>query len=248
MRIKLIILSVVVFVSLCFMPAWGMEIVRQKGVVTYIYFPVVDGAGDFVTGEGGNFTETWDGWADGSVPDGFTACDNAATEIGATGWYYLKLEADDEMANDYVAIDIASSTPGTITVRFLIRTIVGDLLNLATSDDGGTINVTGGAVDTVTTTTDVTNLGGTAAATQINNQVVDVISTDTYAEIDAGAPSATPTLAYMMTSLYEYLLRNKLLTTATLITLYKDDGTTPIFKATVSDNGTTFTREEFVTP
>lgn len=389
MKVKLIILSIVFMLGLCLTPAIGMEIVRQKNVATIIYFPIVDGAGATVVAAAGLDSE-YDYWTDGAAADGFADLAAEATDINAAGWYSLAL-SQAEMNHDYIAIKVYSSTAGSIDARLLIRTIVGDPLNLATTDDGGTINVTSGAIDDVTvsaidnniitaasinadaiteakiadsaiaaehiapaaidnatfaadigstvyadniialavrkvldelnldhlmkvavndrdalaevvddtvlaniltktdgdtsdfdhatmsieaimedrtlaaadyvvvgdtiatvttvgTCSDVTNLGGTAAATQINNQVKDVIITDTYAEIAAGAPSATPTFAYMMTAVYEYMFRNKMTVTTSLITLYKDDGTTAVFKATVADDGTTFTRSEFVAP
>lgn len=257
MKKKLIFLGVLLLSVLWLTPAMALEIVRQKNAATIIYFPINDGAGARVVSAAGLDSEL-DTWSDGGAPDGFTDADNEATEsdAAASGWYYLSL-TQAEMNYDYISVRVYSSTAGTVTQNILIRTIVGDPLNVATTDDGSTINVTAGAIDTVTTTTtattattctDVTNLGGTAAATQINNQVKDVIVTDTYAEIGAGAPSATPTLAYMLTSLYEYLMRNKVEVTATSIKLYKDDGTTEVFHATMADDGTTFTRSEFVAP
>jgi len=115
-----------------------------------------------------------------------------------------------------------------------------------------TANDNGADINTLVTGVNVASIDnidfGATMKTSINTEVKDVIATDTYAEIGAGAPSATPTFIYMMTAVYEYLLRNKLLVTSSLVTLYKDDGTTPVFKATLADDGTTFTRSEFVAP
>lgn len=142
--------------------AYALEMVRQKNVASYVVFPLVDADGDPVTGATSPDSEI-DAYADGAAPDGFADCTNEATEIGATGNYYLSL-TNTELNQDYLIIQIKSGTAKTQVV--LIRTIVGDPLNIATTDDGGTINVTGGAVDTVTTTgtaTAVTTVNGIAS-------------------------------------------------------------------------------------
>lgn len=122
-----------------------MELVRQKNVATIIVFPIVDADGDLVTGAAGLDSEI-DSWADGSAPDGFADCANEATEIGTTGQYYLSL-SQSEMNADYIIIQVKTSTSGAKTQTILIRTMVGDPLNAATTDDGGTINVASGVVE-----------------------------------------------------------------------------------------------------
>ena len=122
-----------------------MELVRQKNVATIIVFPIVDADGDLVTGASGLDSEI-DTWADGSAPDGFADCTNEATEIGSTGMYYLSL-TQSEMNADYIIIQVKTSTSGAKTQVILIRTMVGDPLNLATTDDGGAINVASGVVE-----------------------------------------------------------------------------------------------------
>jgi hypothetical protein len=64
-------------------------------------------------------------------------------------------------------------------------------------------------------------------------------------EPSQGAPPAAPTPEEMMKYIY-FKLRNKGLTTATEDAMYADDGTTKIMKATLSDNGTTFEKSEYV--
>jgi len=122
-----------------------MELVRQKNVATIIVFPIVDADGDLVSGAAGLDSEI-DSWADGTTPDGFADCTNEATEIGSTGQYYLSL-SQSEMNADYIIIQVKTSTSGAKTQTILIRTMVGDPLNAATTDDGGTINVASGIVE-----------------------------------------------------------------------------------------------------
>ena len=78
---------------------------------------------------------------------------------------------------------------------------------------------------------------------QINAEVVDALSVDTYAEPGQGVPAATTTLAAKINYIYK-ALRNKVTQTASTFSLFADDGTTVDQKATVSDDGTTFTRGE----
>lgn len=92
---------------------------------------------------------------------------------------------------------------------------------------------------------DTTLIEGADASTAINNEVVDVIRTDTSAEPTQGAPTATPTIETMLKYLY-FKLRNKGETTSSEDAMYADNGTTKVMKATISDNGTTFTKDEYV--
>lgn len=193
-RLIIALLSVFVFISQVF----AVEIVRQKNVATYVVFPIMKNDGTLITSAAGLDSEI-DVFADGAAPDGFADCTNEATEIGSTGQYYLSL-SNTELNNDYIIIQIKSSSTGAVTQTLLIRTMVGDPLNAATSDDGGTINVTGGAIDTVTTATNTTTVNGLAAnvitSASINDGAITTaelatgcIGSDEIADnaIDAGA-------------------------------------------------------------
>jgi hypothetical protein len=70
---------------------------------------------------------------------------------------------------------------------------------------------------------------------------------DVIPELSAGEPSDTPTLSEVLSFLYMQQ-KNKITTTATLQTLYAANGTTPICKNTLDDNGVTFTRSKSVAP
>jgi hypothetical protein len=91
-----------------------------------------------------------------------------------------------------------------------------------------------------------TQLGALPTAAEINAEVVDALNVDTYAEPGQGAPAATTSLVAKIGYLYK-AWRNKKEQTATLHTLYNDDGTTAGQKSTVSDDATTATRGEMVT-
>lgn len=75
---------------------------------------------------------------------------------------------------------------------------------------------------------------------------VDEIWAKAMSDLPQGAPSATASAFTGLNFIYE-AWRNKSTTTATLVTVFKDDGTTALVKSTIADNGTTFTKDEFIT-
>jgi len=85
-----------------------------------------------------------------------------------------------------------------------------------------------------------------ATPAQVNAEVLDVMSVDTYAEPGQGVPSATATLAAKINYLFK-AWRNKKTQTSAQYSLFADDGTTVDQKATVGDDGTTTTIGEITT-
>lgn len=81
-----------------------------------------------------------------------------------------------------------------------------------------------------------------ATPAQVNAQVVDALSVDTYAELTA-PPAATSSLKDKITWLFMYA-RNKVTQTASQRKLYRDDGSTVAGTSGTSDDGTTFTKGE----
>jgi len=81
-----------------------------------------------------------------------------------------------------------------------------------------------------------------ATPAQVNAQVLDVLSVDTFAELTA-PPAATSSLKDKITWLFMYA-RNKVTQTATQRKVYLDDTTTVAGTSGTSDNGTTFTKGE----
>lgn len=75
--------------------------------------------------------------------------------------------------------------------------------------------------------------------------VVNALTVDTYAQPGQEAPAATQTLGMMIRYLYK-MFRNRKTQTATQTSLYADDTTTVDQKATVSDDGVTADRGEWV--
>lgn len=81
------------------------------------------------------------------------------------------------------------------------------------------------------------------SAAQVNAEVVDALSTDTYVEPSA-VPAATASLAAKI-NFMTALLRNKVTQTNTTKTLRNDADSGNIGTAAVSDDGTTFTKGEW---
>ncbi len=78
------------------------------------------------------------------------------------------------------------------------------------------------------------------AKTDVNNEVLDVLTTDTHAELGA-VPAATSSLKDKIVWLF-MMARNRITQTATTQLLKADNNTTTVGTATVSDDGTTFTK------
>ena len=81
------------------------------------------------------------------------------------------------------------------------------------------------------------------SAAQVNAEMVDVLTVDTYAEPGQGAPAATASLKDKLGYLFK-AWRNKTTQTNSDYRLFADDGATIDQRAGTSDDGTTFTRAE----
>ena len=118
-------------------------------------------------------------------------------------------------------------------------TISGDLLIIDNFVDGleATIGVAGASLS---------DLGGmsTAMINEVNAAVDTALVTTTYSE-PAGVPGEAATIKDMLNWL-KMLARNKIEQTATVQTLYDDDKTTSRATAAISDDATTYLRDEWV--
>ena len=92
------------------------------------------------------------------------------------------------------------------------------------------------------TQSDIAALNNISAA-DVNAQVLDVLNTDTFAELGS-VPAATSTLVQKLTFLF-MLARNQVEQTETTATLRADNTTTAVGTATVSDDATTATKGEW---
>lgn len=185
--------------------ALALELVRQKNVATYVTFPVVDADGDTITSATGLDSEV-DVWSDGSAPNGFADCTNEATEIGTTGIYYLSL-TQSEMNNDYIYLQIKTTSTGGKTQHILLRTIIGDPLNIATNQSGRELDVTATGAAGV----DFGNIEGTLDAAEIGADAItgakiatDAIGSDELAQ--AAADKVWSTTARALTDKANFTL------------------------------------------
>ncbi len=165
--IKRVLLMALLFLMGCSEVSYALEIIRQKNTATKIVFPMIDADGDTVTGATGLDSEE-SHWDNSTNPSSFADLTNEATEIGTTGIYYLSLTSG-EMNQDYVAIQVKTTSSGGKTQHILLRTVVGDPRNMATVTTGGnSIDVT----STGEVGLDLSNVNGTLDASEIGTDAI----------------------------------------------------------------------------
>lgn len=98
-----------------------------------------------------------------------------------------------------------------------------------------------GGTDTLDVEATVVTALATQAKADVKAEVVSALSVDTYAEPGQGAPASTSSLAVKIGYLFKGFA-NRHTQTDTTFSLYNDDATTVDQKATVGDDGTTFSR------
>jgi hypothetical protein len=102
-----------------------MEFWRKKNVDTRLVFPIQKNDGTFITSAAGLDSEyALLGAHAGGAPS-FSDCAHEATEIGATGLYYLDVSAA-EINDDASVIQVKSSSTGAVVQVLLIRTTMSD--------------------------------------------------------------------------------------------------------------------------
>lgn len=123
---------------------------------------------------------------------------------------------------------------------------IAALNDVAATDivSAGAITTSAGAVSNVTLVATTTTNTDMLTAAAVNAEVDTALATTTYAE-PSGVPAATASLKDKIGWLAA-LARNKLTQTATTQTLRNDADGADIAASTVSDDGTTATRGEFV--
>ena len=135
--------------------ASGLEIWRQRNIETRLVFPLKSSSGGFVSGEasGANADSEITSWDDDANPGALADCTNEIAEDGTSGIYYITLTASEmnPTGHDYLIYKL--TTDNSLGQVLLIHLTEGDPTKLATTDDGGAINVTGGAIDTVASVT-----------------------------------------------------------------------------------------------
>lgn len=172
-------------------------------------------------------------------------------DVSATG------EAGVDWANvgsQTTSVTLSGTTVGTTTTNTDMRGTEGAALATAyTAARAGYLdNINGHTAQTGDSYARIgaagaslTDLGGMSSGMQgeVNAEVLDVLSTDTFAEPGQEAPGATISIAGKIGYLFK-AWRNRSTQTATTYSLYNDDATTVDQKATVSDDTTTADKGE----
>jgi hypothetical protein len=163
---------------------------------------------------------------------------------------------------DSILTDTGTTLPATLTTLEGKIDTVDTNVDAVLVDTGTTLPATlttiEGKIDTADTVVDAilvdtgTTLPATLAglndisAADVNAQVLDVMNTDTFAEPGQEAPGATVSLVTKIGYLYK-AFRNKIVQDATTLEIYNDAGAVVDQKATISDDGTDYTRGEIGT-
>lgn len=176
-----------------------------------------------------------------SVTAGVTLADSAITAA--------KIASDAITAAKVAADAVAEIQGGLATAAALATVDTNVAAILADTGADGVVVASGSkagyslASDQSGVTVGTVNALGTQAKADVNAQVVDTLSVDTYAE-PTSTPSATASLVAKIGWLMK-LARNKLTQNSTTQTLYADDGTTAQNTAAVTDDGDVFTKGEW---
>lgn len=149
---------------------------------------------------------------------------------------------------------LASQTVGTCTTNTDMRGTDSALLASSAPTNFGdlAITVTTGKV-TVGTNDDKTgySISGTkttldalndVSTSQVNAEVLDVLTVDTFAEPAQATPSNTPTIADMCNQLFRKIVKDKVTATATSEKVFMNDGSTVRYQRAISDDSTTTTK------
>lgn len=203
----------------------------------------------------GHTAQTGDSFARLGAPAGASVSADIATVD--TGVDAVKVKTDflpSATAGAAGGVFIAGTNAATTITTGLTTTFTGNLTGSVGSVTGAVGSVTGSVASVTGAVGSVTgNVGGnvtgsvgslaTQAKTDVNTEVVDALSTDTYAEL-ADVPAATVSLADKISWLF-MLARNKVTQSATTQTLRNDADSADIGTSTVSDSAGTFTRGEW---
>jgi len=171
-----------------------------------------------------------------------------ASSIGLKVKNNLDAAITSRHASGAAVASVTGNVDGNVTGS--VGSVVGNVGGSVASVTGAVGSVTG-AVGSVSGNVDgnVTGSVGSLAAqakTDVNNEVLDVVNVDTFAEPAQGTPAATTTLRDKIGFLYKFL-RNRVTVSATEIDVYNDDAVTVDHKSSHSDDGATYDRGEFAT-
>lgn len=176
---------------------------------------------------------------------------SAATREFQGVFQVISYDPYDATALGISRLDAAISSRSTVTTAE-VNTEVDNALNTAIpgSPTANSINERIAALDDNFTATVAGYIDAAvstrATPAQVNTEVSDVLKTDTVAEQSAAKPTATPTLEQALGYLY-MAWRNKATSTSSELKYHNDAGSV-LCKSALSDDGTTFTRDELAAP
>lgn len=181
----------------------------------------------------------------GSAGAKLTAAEADTDSIKTTVDTNLDATVSSRSTFDYTAEQVTVGTNNDKSNYVLAATQTGvtipTVTNVTNPVTAGTVSdKTGYSIAGSLTTLDDLN---DISAADVNAQVLDVLATDTFAEL-ASIPGATSTLVQKITFLF-MVARNQLEQNASTQTLRADNSTTAVGTASVSDNGTTFIRAKY---
>jgi len=183
----------------------------------------------------GNTKQTGDNYARLGAPAGASVSADIAAVKGQTA----AIEVDTQDLQTQVGVDGAGLTAlGDTRIANLDTTVS----SRSTFAGGAVASVTGNVGGNVAGS--VGSLAAQAKA-DVNAEVADVVKVDTIAEMTQGVPPVAPTILEILNHLYRRL-RNKVTDDGSNIKVYNDAKDTVLFKAPVSDDGSTFTKDEYV--
>lgn len=174
----------------------------------------------------------------GAISGDSVAADNAEAFFDGTGY----AGTNNVIPTVTAVTTVNGLAANSVTASALAADAVAEIQSgLSTLDAAGVRSAVGLASANLDT-----QLDALPTAAEINAEVVDALSTDTYAEPGQGSPAATTTLAAKIGYLYK-AWRNRSTQTSSEYALYADDGTTKDQEAAISDDGTTLVRGEVQT-
>lgn len=177
------------------------------------------------------------------VSDATNITSTGGTTVPQSGDSYTRLGAP---AGASIAADIAAAKANLVSLLAIMGSITGTGVNTVLGFFKALLSKTatvpsdiGGTFDPSTDSTEAIRDAALTAA-NVNAEVVDALATDTYPE-PSGVPAATSSLKDGIKWLV-MLGRNKQARTASGSTVRNDGDSADVATATMSDDGTTFTR------
>ncbi len=182
----------------------------------------------------------------------------SSTALSTATWTATRAGYLDNLNSGVTASTVTDKTgyslanPQTFALTGNITGNLSGSVGSVTGDVGGSVNTVLSGVtlqpDSITAAIIATDaIGASELASTAVAEIVSGITGAPLAAPTAGAPSTTPTLEQAISDIFTSW-RNKSVTEASGVTTYADDGTTPIWKFTHSDDGTAYTKGEVGAP